>query len=567
MRKWIAILLISLLTASPCFADWTGQADKRWRSPVTTIGDLPTIGNNDGDVRFVTAAAAVYGWTGSAWACVGSAVDQLVKVTASDTTADYLDAKIVGASAISTAVSGGIGLETLRVSVKYDNVGIGLNGSNQLYVLDDGIHATKLNNDVGGVAIERDAGTKALNARYDNASIGVNLTNQLYVKDDGITEPMLAMNNSPTTNYFIRWNGSSMEWVDIGTVATIWNVVENVSQTMHGFALGDVVRWDTGTSKFIKAQADSASNAEVVGIVGNIIDLDTFGLVMSGKVDSLTGLVAGNVYFLDDVTPGLLTATAPTAVGHINKPLLIAIDATTGYFYNWRGIEIGSPIAPAGGVSYLTVNDESGTLTDARQITNGTGIGISDGGAGSTFTVSVTATLEDITTNGGTTDQVCQFTNPVGNILGAFGTPNIAGVLGFISAGTNAYYTGFQTGSQSEAILYTLPLNYPTSNDLPLIVSTAGVMSWNDQPVMTGSDVEFNSVSSPDIEPLGGDNTGKIGDTGSRWANIYCTNIYTGDIKMLNDWVIKEDWNGPNGIILISPSGKKYKFVVEEYHD
>jgi hypothetical protein len=71
-------------------------------------------------------------------------------------------------------------------------------------------------------------------------------------------------------------------------------------------------------------------------------------------------------------------------------------------------------------------------------------------------------------------------------------------------------------------------------------------------------------LTAVNITPNGGDNTGAVGAALNRWADIYCSNIHTGDIKMMNDWVIKEDWDGPNGIILVSPEGKKYKFIVEE---
>jgi hypothetical protein len=115
----------------------------------------------------------------------------------------------------------------------------------------------------------------------------------------------------------------------------------NVNQTAHGFVVGDIVRFN-GTI-YVKAQADSATNSEVAGIVAVIIDANNFTLITNGYVTGLTGLVAGTTFFLSPSVAGALTATEPTTAGQVTKPLVIADTTTSGYFFNFRGFVVGTP--------------------------------------------------------------------------------------------------------------------------------------------------------------------------------------------------------------------------------
>ena len=116
-------------------------------------------------------------------------------------------------------------------------------------------------------------------------------------------------------------------------------VSSTVTQTGHAFVVGNVLRHN-GTS-YIKAQANSAANAEVVGIVSTVTGTDIFILTDNGYITGLAGLTAGSVYFLSDSIAGALTATEPTTADYISKPLLIATSTTTGWFNNWRGLTVG----------------------------------------------------------------------------------------------------------------------------------------------------------------------------------------------------------------------------------
>jgi len=120
-----------------------------------------------------------------------------------------------------------------------------------------------------------------------------------------------------------------------------------VHQVAHGLDVGDVVRL-SGTS-YVKAQADSEANAEAIGIVSAVAGADDFTLAKEGgRVTGLTGLVAGTVYFLSEATAGLLTATEPSGVGEVTKPMLVADTTTSGHVVGMRGIVVPDSGAAGG---------------------------------------------------------------------------------------------------------------------------------------------------------------------------------------------------------------------------
>jgi len=125
--------------------------------------------------------------------------------------------------------------------------------------------------------------------------------------------------------------------VDYVTNAKV-NTAENIAQASHGFTVGTVLRYDSGTSAWVKAQADTADHSEALGVVSSVIDSGNFTIAFKGKVTGLTGLTAGSVYFLSDGTAGLLTTTRPSSDGTVVKPMLFAISSTVGYVLNYLGI-------------------------------------------------------------------------------------------------------------------------------------------------------------------------------------------------------------------------------------
>lgn len=105
-------------------------------------------------------------------------------------------------------------------------------------------------------------------------------------------------------------------------------VRKNVTQAAHGFAVNDVIRC-TGSDTYVKAQADSISNANVCGIVTIVSSSSVFYFVPIGAIAAgLTGLTAGSIYWLSTATAGLLTTTDPGLSGGISRPVLIAFSTT-----------------------------------------------------------------------------------------------------------------------------------------------------------------------------------------------------------------------------------------------
>jgi len=510
MRKVIAIGLMLMFLTSTVHADWAKYGDQRWRKYVTNVVDLPTFANQVGDVRYVTSVGAVYGWNGATWVVIGSSSDLFVGVTAADTTPSYLDDKLTAGDGLDKTIINPGANEVLDLDVKYDDASIGLDGGGDLYVKDAGIIPGMLNSSLEGDAIDITI-PGLIAVKYDNVTLGLDGSFDLSVKDDGVSEPKLAMNNAPTTNYFVRWNGASMEWASVSGTVSMDAITMAVAQALHGFTAGDVLRWDSIASELTEAQADNVANAEVVGIVSYVTDPNNFTILFAGYCDTLSGLVEGDTYFLSPTVAGALTNTAPSSVGQINKPLLITDSTTSGVFVNFRGIEIGDPTAPAD-ATFVTISN-TGDLSAERALTAGTAITRTDGGANSTVTLSV--------------------------------TPNAIG-------DTQLTYNTGQHLTTASAVTFLTVNTGQGANELYDM----------DQNVMTSSSVEFAALECDDIDPSG-DGNGDIGAPGNRFGNIYGVNIEAGDLGFMNKWRITEDWEN-GGLMLLSPDGKKYKFVLEE---
>ncbi len=143
----------------------------------------------------------------------------------------------------------------------------------------------------------------------------------------------------PTTGGAATPTFRSLVLADLPTLSTS-ALTDAITQTSHGLVVGNVVRFN-GTN-YVTAKADSATDAEVAGIVTAVAGVNDFTLLTSGFINTLSGLVAGTTYFLDPSTAGLLTATEPITSGQVSKPLLIAVSTTAGYFMNMRGLVLGA---------------------------------------------------------------------------------------------------------------------------------------------------------------------------------------------------------------------------------
>lgn len=175
------------------------------------------------------------------------------------------------------------------------------------------------------------------------------------------------------TTYGAGWNGvthlapsqnavyDKIETLSSGGGET---VSKSISQTTHGFAVGDVLKYASST--YAKAQADSAANAEVVGIVSAVADANTFTLLTNGYISTLSGLTANTTYFLSASSAGALTSTEPSTAGQVSKPVLRAVSTTAGYFTNMRGLVI--PGTSSSAITLLKAGTGSSTNASAENV-------------------------------------------------------------------------------------------------------------------------------------------------------------------------------------------------------
>jgi hypothetical protein len=128
-------------------------------------------------------------------------------------------------------------------------------------------------------------------------------------------------------------------WLTVARGGSGESVKESVTIS-HSFAAGDVL-YKTGGG-WAKAKADAASTADVIGVVESVSGTASFVIVYAGKIAGLSGLTDGTAYFLSDATAGLLTATEPSTVGHVSRPVLLATGTTTGVVMQHRGFIVPS---------------------------------------------------------------------------------------------------------------------------------------------------------------------------------------------------------------------------------
>lgn len=138
-------------------------------------------------------------------------------------------------------------------------------------------------------------------------------------------------------------------------------VYKNISQsTPHGFAVGDVVYFNGST--YAKAISTAANTSEVVGVVSKVVNVFVFEVTSLGEIDGLTGLVAGEVYFLSADTAGALTVTEPSVIGQVSVPIGVASSTTELYVAPKRGVVVGGVNARA------EVALTSGAVTNVQNV-------------------------------------------------------------------------------------------------------------------------------------------------------------------------------------------------------
>ena len=106
-----------------------------------------------------------------------------------------------------------------------------------------------------------------------------------------------------------------------------------VSHTSHGFDANDIgkaVRSSGTDGQFVVARANSAANAEVVGVITSIDTANQYTITTSGFVDVVAAVptaTAGTVFFLAEADDSQLTSTEPTTVGAVSKPVAVITES------------------------------------------------------------------------------------------------------------------------------------------------------------------------------------------------------------------------------------------------
>lgn len=147
---------------------------------------------------------------------------------------------------------------------------------------------------------------------------------------------------------------------------------------------GEVVRWDSGNSRFDEAIADGTANNLAVGVA----DVTNSKVYVFGETPALfSGLTPGGRYFLDATTPGALAASAPqdkVLIGIAKSATTMFIDVDpgggerlpTGTVFHWpnptppswaleRDGSTGLSRATYAAMVALLINPRAGTVTIA----------------------------------------------------------------------------------------------------------------------------------------------------------------------------------------------------------
>lgn len=152
-----------------------------------------------------------------------------------------------------------------------------------------------------------------------------------------------------------------------------------VTQT-HGWTLNKwfVVYW-SATDTLGKARADSVTTSEVAGVAytvnANQVYFIANGLLSHTDLASInadgpgTNLAANTVYFLSAVTAGLVSATAPTTIGHVSQPVLSGKGATSANVSIKTGTVIATAQSPFYAEGTFVANFNTGIFTGTHNVT------------------------------------------------------------------------------------------------------------------------------------------------------------------------------------------------------
>lgn len=167
--------------------------------------------------------------------------------------------------------------------------------------------------------------TTAIKLKRSETAAAVPSTSDLVVGEVAV--------NTVDQKIYIR--DSSDNIVVVGSVASggSESLQWSVTQTSHGFSVGDAIYLDSVSEEYELAQADDATTLGAF-IVSAVADTNNFTLTQNGKIGGLSGLTTGQYYFVSNTTAGAITSNEPTS-GYDN-PILFALSETEGVVLPYR---------------------------------------------------------------------------------------------------------------------------------------------------------------------------------------------------------------------------------------
>lgn len=168
---------------------------------------------------------------------------------------------------------------------------------------------------------------------------------------------------------YLTTDGSVSSWGTVAAGSSTSKVTKTITQAGHGFSVGNVLRARepiVGTYIYQLAATTTEETAQVVGIVSQVIDVNTFELTLSGEITGLSSLLTGYAYYLNSAVAGTLSTTSPNGLTTDYRVKVgIAINPTTLFVLPQNPqIPTGATVSAAGFQSNVThTSGTSGTIS------------------------------------------------------------------------------------------------------------------------------------------------------------------------------------------------------------
>ena len=208
-----------------------------------------------------------------------------------------------------------------------------------------------------------------------DTSIHANTDDQIDIQISGADDFRFSANTLNVLSGSTLSIDSGATLANSGTITGFNSTSYAVTQSSHGLAVGKVVKSSGSAGAYAASQADSAANAEVIGIVTVVADTNNFTLTIAGEIDvaaAVPDVAAGTVVFLSASAAGDLTATEPSTTGQISKPVgIVTTQNAKMLLLPYRGEVIGASTAAIAddAVTTAKILDDAVTYAKLQNLT------------------------------------------------------------------------------------------------------------------------------------------------------------------------------------------------------